>query len=86
MYIERLLKKCDLYYVYKKTAKKSDQYYVYRKTAKKIDQYYVYRKTARYKNILTGFEYLLKSYTWRHNQVLLIILKRYCEVANEILY
>ena len=43
--------------------------------SKKSDQCNVCEKTASFKHILTGYEYLLKSYTWRYNQVLQIISK-----------
>ena len=45
-------------------------------------------KTASLKHILTGCEYTLRSYSWRHNEVLEIFaeaLKICCETANETL-
>ena len=45
-------------------------------------------KTASLKHILTGCEYALRSYTWRHNEVLEIfseISKTYCETAIKAL-
>ena len=45
-------------------------------------------KTASLKHILTGCEYTLRSYTWRHNQVLEIsseVSKTCCETANKAL-
>ena len=45
-------------------------------------------KTANLKHILTGCEYALRSYTWRHNEVLKIfseISKTCCETANKAL-
>ena len=45
-------------------------------------------KTASLKHILTGCEYALRSYTWRHNEVLEIfseISKTCCETANKAL-
>ena len=39
------------------------------------------------KHVLTGCEYSLRSYTWRHNEILGIIAeiaKMCCETANEI--
>ena len=45
-------------------------------------------KTARLKHILTGCEYALRSYTWRHNEVLEIfseVSKTCCETANKAL-
>ena len=45
-------------------------------------------KTASLKHILTGFEYTLRSYTWRHNEVLEILAeasKICCETANKSL-
>ena len=45
-------------------------------------------KTASLKHILTGCEYALRSYTWRHNEVLEIfseVPKIYCEIANKAL-
>ena len=46
------------------------------------------RKIASLKHILTGCEYALRSYTWRHNEVLEIfsvVSKTYCETANKAL-
>jgi len=43
-------------------------------------------KTASLKHILTGCEYALRSYTWRHNEVLEIVAeasKIGCETANK---
>ena len=45
-------------------------------------------KTASLKHILNGCEYALRSYTWRHNEVLEIfsgISKTCCETANKAL-
>ena len=45
-------------------------------------------KTASLKHILTGCEYTLRSYTWRHNEVLEIfskVSKTCCEIANKAL-
>ena len=45
-------------------------------------------KTASLKHILTGCEYILRSYTWRHNEVLEIFAeasKIYSETANKAL-
>ena len=45
-------------------------------------------KTASLKHILTGCEYTLRSYTWRHNEVLEIFAeasKICCETANKAL-
>ena len=45
-------------------------------------------KTASLKHILTGCEYSLRSYTWRHNEVLEIfseVSKTCCETANKAL-
>ena len=45
-------------------------------------------KTASLKQILTGCEYALRSYTWRHNEVLEIfseVSKTCCETANKAL-
>ena len=45
-------------------------------------------KTASLKHILTGCEYALRSYTWRHNEVLEIfseVSKKCCETANKSL-
>ena len=45
-------------------------------------------KTASLKHILTGCEYALRSYTWRHNEVLEIfseVSKTCCETANKAL-
>ena len=45
-------------------------------------------KTASFKHILTGCEYALRSYTWRHNEVLEIfaeVSKTCCETANKAL-
>ena len=45
-------------------------------------------KTASLKHILTGCEYALRSYTWRHNEVLDIfseVSKRCCKTANKAL-
>ena len=45
-------------------------------------------KTASLKHILTRCEYALRSYTWRHNEVLEIfseVSKTYCETANKAL-
>ena len=47
-----------------------------------------YGKTASLKHILTGCEYALRSYTWRHNEVLEIfaeVSKTCCETANKAL-
>ena len=44
-------------------------------------------KLANLKHVLTGCQYFLRSYTWRHNEVLGIIAeiaKMCCETANEI--
>ena len=44
-------------------------------------------KIATLKHILTGCQYYLRSYTWRHNEILGIIAeiaKMCCETANEI--
>ena len=52
------------------------------------DQCRAYRETASLKHILTGCEYALRSYTWRHNEVLEIFaeaLKICCETANKAL-
>ena len=46
------------------------------------------RKTANRKHILTGCEYALRSYTWRHNEILEIFTeasKICCEIANKAL-
>ena len=45
-------------------------------------------KTASLKHIFTGCEYTVKSYTWRHNEVLEIFAeaaKISCETANKVL-
>ena len=44
-------------------------------------------KTANLKHILTGCEYALRSYTWRHNEVLEIFseVSKTCETANKAL-
>ena len=45
-------------------------------------------KSASLKHILTGYEYALRSYTWRHNEVLEIfseVSKTSCETANKAL-
>ena len=45
-------------------------------------------KTASLKHILTGCKYVLRSYTWRHNEVLEIFAKAAkicCETANKAL-
>ena len=45
-------------------------------------------KTASLKHILTGCGYALRSYTWRHKDVLEIfseVSKAYCEIANKAL-
>ena len=45
-------------------------------------------KTPSLKHILTGCEYVLRSYTWRHNEVLEIfseVSKTCCETANKAL-
>ena len=45
-------------------------------------------KTASLKHILTGCEYALRSYTWRHNEVLEIVSeasKTCCETVNKAL-
>ena len=45
-------------------------------------------KTATLKHVLTGYEYALRSYTWRHNEVLEIFAeasKICCETANKAL-
>ena len=45
-------------------------------------------KTASLKHILTGCEYALRSYTWRHNELLEIfseVSKTCCETANKVL-
>ena len=50
------------------------------------DQWRACGKTASLKHILTGCEYALRSYTWRHNEVLEIFAeasKIYCETANK---
>ena len=47
-----------------------------------------YEKTASLKHIVTGCEYTLRSYTWRHNEVLEIfaeVSKISCETANKAL-
>ena len=55
----------------------------------RISHYITYRacgKTASLKHILTGCEYALRSYTWRHNEVLEIFSeasKTCCETANK---
>ena len=44
-------------------------------------------KIANLKHVLTGCQYSLRSYTWRHNEILWIIAeiaKICCETANEI--
>ena len=44
-------------------------------------------KLANLKHVLTGCQYSLRSYTWRHNEILGIIAeiaKMCCETANEI--
>ena len=44
-------------------------------------------KIANLKHVLTGCQYYLRSYTWRHNEILVIIAeiaKMCCETANEI--
>ena len=44
-------------------------------------------KIANLKHVLTGCQYSLRSYTWRHNEILGIIAeiaKMCCETANEI--
>ena len=45
-------------------------------------------KTASLKHILTGCEYALRSYTWKHNEILEIfaeVSKISCEAANKAL-
>ena len=45
-------------------------------------------KTARLKHILTGCEYALRSYSWRHNEILEIFAeaaKICCETGNKAL-
>ena len=45
-------------------------------------------KTASLKHIRTGCEYTLRSYTWRHNEVLgifSVVSKTCCETANKAL-
>ena len=45
-------------------------------------------KTVSLKHILTGFEYALRSYTWRHNEVHGVfsgVSKTCCETANKAL-
>ena len=45
-------------------------------------------KTASLKHILNGCEYALRSYTWRHNDVLgifSVVSKTCCETANKAL-
>ena len=45
------------------------------------------RKIANLKHVLTGYQYSLRSYTWRHNEILGVIAeiaKMCCETANEI--
>ena len=52
------------------------------------DQFIACGKTANLKHILTGCEYTLRSYTWRHNEVLEIfseVSKTCCETANKVL-
>ena len=44
-------------------------------------------KIANLKHVLTGYQYSLRSYTWRHNEILGIIAemaKMCCETANKI--
>ena len=44
-------------------------------------------KIANLKHVLTGCQYSLRSYTWRHNEIVGIIVeiaKMCCETANEI--
>ena len=46
-----------------------------------------YGKIANLKHVLTGCQYSLRSYTWKHNEILGIIAeiaKMCCEIANEI--
>ena len=40
-------------------------------------------KTARLKHILTGYEYTLRSYTWRYNEIFAEVSKICCETANK---
>ena len=45
-------------------------------------------KTASLKHILTGCEYALRSYMWRHNKILEIfaeVVKICCEITNKAL-
>ena len=52
------------------------------------DQCSACMKTVSLKHILTGCEYALKSYTWRHNEVLVIFAKASkicCGAANKVL-
>ena len=52
------------------------------------DQCRACRKTANLKHILTGWEYALRSYTWRYNEVPEIFVetaKLCCETANKAL-
>ena len=52
------------------------------------DRCRVFGKTASLKHILTRCEYALRSYTWRHNEVLEIfseVSKTCCETANKAL-
>ena len=39
-------------------------------------------KIANLKHVLTGFQYSLRSYTWRHNEILGII----AEIAKNVLW
>ena len=48
---------------------------------------YTCEKITNLKHVLTGCQYSLRSYTWRHNEILGIIgeiAKMCCETANEI--
>ena len=52
------------------------------------DRCRAYGKIASFKHILTGCEYALRRYTWRHNEVLEIFAeasKICCETANKVL-
>ena len=44
-------------------------------------------KIGNFKHVLTGCQYSLRSYTWRHNEILEIIaeiVKTCCETVNKI--
>ena len=54
----------------------------------KSNRYKACGKTSSLKHILTECEYALRSYTWRHNEVLEIFAvaeKIWCETANKAL-